>query len=254
MIFSGCWSDKESSCAYELVGLATNVYILSWTNPAWCFSNVFISPHVAWSESIKPGNWQATIPRSMHRFYFGTWFPKCVPCTRAARARFFWNNSQEAYSWLFWRWPTWLVEIIKRSRLKIPEWVFEHQSDWHRTPPVVFFFIPKGGRGGNLFVSEFVLQLHDGTTEGLWQLRKSAYLKCGLYHNIGIGMCGWWLLNMNRRICLTESAYFWCKSWNLSTPPVFRLTSDLAAAMESWGWILPECSTLVFFDTGTGVL
>lgn len=163
MIFSGCWSDKESSCAYELVGLATNVYILSWTNPAWCFSNVFISPHVAWSESIKPGNWQATIPRSMHRFYFGTWFPKCVPCTRAARARFFWNNSQEAYSWLFWRWPTWLVEIIKRSRLKIPEWVFEHQSDWHRTPPVVFFLSRRGaGEVTYLWVSlycNFMMEL-----------------------------------------------------------------------------------------------
>lgn len=121
----------------------------SWTNLAWCFSNVFISPHVAWSESIKPGNWQATIPRTMHRFYFGTWFPKCVPSTRAACARFFWNNSQEANSWLFWRWPTWLVEIIKRSRLKIPEWVFEHQSDWHRTPPV---FLSQKGAGEAIYL------------------------------------------------------------------------------------------------------
>lgn len=149
-LFSGCWSDKESSFLPMNWFAWLQVYIsLSWTNLAWCFSNVFISPHVAWSESIKPGNWQATIPRSMHRLYFGTWFPKCVPSTRAACARFFWNNSQEAYSWLFWRWPTWLVEIIKRSRLKIPEWVFEHKSDWHRTPPV---FLSQKGAGEVIYL------------------------------------------------------------------------------------------------------
>ena len=74
-----------------------------------------------------------------------------------------------------------LMEIIKQSRLKNPEWLLEHQF-W-LTQNRTSIFIPKGA-GEVIYLWVSIGTSLDGTTEGLWQLRKNLEI-----HHRGFDVC-----------------------------------------------------------------